>query len=209
MNIAEGDMVPAMALALGASFGSVVHWREDFLRCARNKGAGQAVLQFDASTGALANRWLVAAAATGPGTLLAMATPAADAQVEAFLARPDWAAAYETYQQVVHDSSEPWAADPSHIGEALLLDVRRAGVFEQAKTMLPSARWQDPAQVASWGAALPRDRPVLVYCVYGHEVGRATALRLRAIGVDARFLPGGIDAWQTAGRPVVAKAGAA
>ena len=72
--------------------------------------------------------------------------------------------------------------------------------------MLPAARWQDPAHVATWGATLPKNQPVLVYCVYGHEVGRATAMRLRALGVDARFLPGGIDAWQSAGKPVQAKA---
>ena len=29
---------------------------------------------------------------------------------------------------------------------------------------------------------------VVVYCVYGHEVGRATALRLRAAGLEAHFL---------------------
>ena len=52
-------------------------------------------------------------------------------------------------------------------------------------------------------AELPVDRDVIVYCVYGHEVGRATALRLRAAGVDARYLRGGIDGWQAAGHPVV------
>jgi superoxide dismutase, Fe-Mn family len=45
----------------------------------------------------------------------------------------------------------------------------------------------------------------MVYCVYGHEVGRSTAMRLRAAGVDARFLSGGIDGWKAAGRPLAAK----
>jgi Fe-Mn family superoxide dismutase len=48
-----------------------------------------------------------------------------------------------------------------------------------------------------------------VYCVYGHEVGRVTALRLRAAGVDARYLHGGIDGWVAAGRPTQAKGAAA
>jgi superoxide dismutase, Fe-Mn family len=52
---------------------------------------------------------------------------------------------------------------------------------------------------------LPKDSAVIVYCIYGHEVGRATALRLRSAGVNARFLEGGIDAWQSAGRAVMAK----
>jgi Fe-Mn family superoxide dismutase len=69
------------------------------------------------------------------------------------------------------------------------------------------SRWRDPAQVAQWSAERG-DRPVIVYCVYGHEVGRATALRLRAAGVDARFLRGGIDGWQAAGRPVQRKGAA-
>jgi superoxide dismutase, Fe-Mn family len=46
---------------------------------------------------------------------------------------------------------------------------------------------------------------VVVYCVYGHEVGRGTALRLRAQGVNARFLRGGIDAWEAAGLPLTDK----
>ena len=89
---------------------------------------------------------------------------------------------------------------------ALLIDVRRAGVYAQAATRIPGAQWRDPAAVAAWAAELPVDREVLVYCVYGHEVGRSTALRLRAAGVNARFLEGGIDGWQSAGRPVAAKA---
>ena len=44
-------------------------------------------------------------------------------------------------------------------------------------------------------------------CVYGHEVGRATALRLCASGVAACFLEGGIDAWKNAGLPLSAKGG--
>jgi len=55
---------------------------------------------------------------------------------------------------------------------------------------------------------LPDNKANVVYCVYGHEVGRATALRLRAQGVNARFLRGGIDAWQAAGRPIDPKGNA-
>ena len=55
------------------------------------------------------------------------------------------------------------------------------------------------------GPAGPTDRPVLVYCAYGHEVGRVTAMRLQALGVNARFLVGGIDEWQRAGRATAAK----
>ena len=86
-----------------------------------------------------------------------------------------------------------------------MIDVRRAGVYQQAATMVPGARWRDPAAVATWFSDLSADRDVIVYCVYGHEVGRATALRLRAAGLNARYLRGGIDGWQSAGRSVTSK----
>jgi len=78
----------------------------------------------------------------------------------------------------------------------------RAGVFDKASTVIPGSQWRDPAHVAEWAQEQESTGPVVVYCVYGHEVGRATALRLRAAGVDARFLHGGIDGWERAGRPL-------
>ena len=72
--------------------------------------------------------------------------------------------------------------------------------------MIPGARWCDPAAVSTWAADLPPDQPVAVYCVYGHEVSQSTALRLRAAGIDARYLKVGIDGWVKAGRPVVGTA---
>jgi Fe-Mn family superoxide dismutase len=71
--------------------------------------------------------------------------------------------------------------------------------------MIPGARWCDPSAVAAWSAELTAGRELVVYCVYGHEVSRATAMRLRAGGLNARFLQGGIDGWQAADRPLVDK----
>jgi Fe-Mn family superoxide dismutase len=66
--------------------------------------------------------------------------------------------------------------------------------------LIPWASWRDPAAVDAWARDVPRDKEIVVYCVSSHEVGRATALRLRAQGLEARFLRGGIDGWQAAGR---------
>lgn len=101
--------------------------------------------------------------------------------------------------------SESLGADPDEIGGALVLDVRRAAVYAQARTTIPGARWFDPAAVDTWSATVPTDRDVVVYCVHGHEVSRATAMRLRAAGLDARFLRGGIEGWRAAGRPLADK----
>ena len=208
-------MEPACALALEASFGSVARWREDFAAGVRAHpgGAGWLTLMFQPEVGTLVNRWAGAptpeAAAGVPLLALdlretANATNAADA-LAAFFASIDWAVVYLRYQAAVHAASAAFQADADDAAGALLLDVRRAGAFEKSAHMLPGAQWNDPAQVAQWAGKLPTDREVVVYCVYGHEVGRATALRLRAAGVKARFLSGGIDGWQTAGRPLADK----
>jgi len=126
--------------------------------------------------------------------------------VNAFMDNLDWAQVYARYQPAVHAASEPFGAKSDELAEAVLLDVRRFGMYQQAATTIPGARWRDPARVDEWCAELPTDREVVVYCVYGHEVGRSTAMRLRAAGLKARFLRGGIDGWQTAGRPLAPKA---
>jgi Fe-Mn family superoxide dismutase len=117
----------------------------------------------------------------------------------------NWAAVYERYQLAVHGASEQFGATQDELSGALVLDVRRAGMFEQAETLIPGASWRDPAAVAAWSREVPAGREVVVYCVYGHEVGRATAMRLRSLGLPARYLRGGIDGWQAAGRPLVSK----
>ena len=210
-------MEPACRLALDANFGSVERWREEFVAIAKGLGggSGRVLLTFQPREGTLVNQ-----RAADPTHALADGVPllaldmnehaypiddeaAAAAHVDAFMANIDWTAVYARYQQAVHAATESIGASAEEAGAAAVLDVRRAGVFERAPTMLPGASWLDPAAVGRWAAALPRDREVVVYCVYGHEVGRSTALRLRAAGLNARYLRGGIDAWQAAGYPVV------
>jgi Fe-Mn family superoxide dismutase len=85
------------------------------------------------------------------------------------------------------------------------IDVRRAAVFDTATDMVAGAHWQDPAEVERWAPALEPGVPVVVYCVHGHEVGQSAAQRLRELGVPARYLIGGIEAWRAAGLPLQAK----
>lgn len=214
-------MEPAMKLALDANFSGVERWREEFVACAKalGGGSGWVLLVFQPREGTLVIQWAAdhthAVAGGVPILTLDMYEhayhmdygAAAGAYVDAFMDNIDWAAVYARYQRAVHAASEPIGAGQDELGDALLLDVRRAGVFEQARTMIPGSRWCDPGAVGTWSADLPAGSDVLVYCVYGHEVGRATAMRLRAAGLNARYLRGGIDGWQAAGRPLVDKPG--
>jgi superoxide dismutase, Fe-Mn family len=196
-------MAPAMALALAASFGSVERWREAFIAAARQSQAGaRCALSFNPREGTLA---IGTSNADEDVIPILEFDPQAGTGADAPMQHVDWAAVYERYQSAVNDASENFAVDRTGMAGAQLLDVRRAGVFEQATQMIPGATWRDPAAVKEWAGSLPRGQQVVVYCVYGHEVGRATALRLRAQGVDAKFLRGGIDGWTAAGLPVAGK----
>lgn len=210
-------MVPAMALALAASFGSVERWREEFVAMgkAQGGGSGWVLLTFSPRDGSLVNSWAADHTHNVAGGVPILALDMyehayhmdfganAAAWVDAFMANINWAAVYARYQHAVHGVGEEFSVSQADLQggfkTAVLFDVRRAGVFEQATQMLPNAQWRDPATVAQWAADVPPDSEVVVYCVYGHEVGRSTALRLRAQGINARFLKGGIDEWQKAG----------
>lgn len=204
------DMAPAMDLALAASFGSVALWRAQFVAlgealCERR---GWVVLTFLPSEGRLVNQSRLKdspQAADGEPVLALDSAALADGAWEPTLADIAWDKVYARYQHAVHAVGDALAADPAGLAQAVLLDVRRAGVFAQAPTMMPGATWRDPTTVAQWAAELPTHQEVVVYCVYGHEVGRTTALQLRARGVNARFLAGGVEAWQKAGKPVQSK----
>jgi Fe-Mn family superoxide dismutase len=212
-------MEPAMKLALQANFGSFERWRDEFVAMgkAQGGGSGWVLLVFQPRDGTLVNQWSAdhTHALAGGAPILALDMyehayhldfgAAAGAYVDAFMANIDWAAVYARYRAAVHAASEPFAAAQDDVADALVLDVRRAGVYEQARALIPGARWCDPAAVDAWSRELPTDRELVVYCIYGHEVGRATALRLRAAGLNARYLSGGIDGWQKAGRAVEPK----
>ena len=107
------------------------------------------------------------------------------------------------------DLNQPAAPDDSagvdDLAGALLLDVRRTAAYEAAASVIPGSSWHDPAAVAVWAGSLPAGRRVVVYCVHGHEVSQGAAAQLRAAGFNARYLRGGISAWQAAGLPLQAK----
>jgi len=212
-------MDPACQLALDANFGSVDRWRDEFTACAKALagGSGWMLLVFQPREGTLVNQWAADHTHVLAGGVPILALDmyehayhldfgaAAGDYVEAFMANIDWAQVHARYQQAVHAASEPFGRTADDVGDAFFVDVRRAGVFEQADTMIAGAQWRDPAAVSHWAKELPADREVVVYCVYGHEVSRATALRLRSTGLNARYLHGGFDAWKAAERPIQAK----
>jgi Fe-Mn family superoxide dismutase len=89
----------------------------------------------------------------------------------------------------------------------LLLDVRRRKAYEAGPDLIAGAEWREPENVAEWAGALPKDRDIVVYCVYGHNVSEDIAAALAAKGLKVQALAGGIAAWRAVGGPTQAKKG--
>jgi rhodanese-related sulfurtransferase len=83
-----------------------------------------------------------------------------------------------------------------------ILDTRRDKAYDADDRLLPGAErtGPDPFSLAQGHA---KDQPIVVYCVYGHEVSQDAAAMLRSKGFDARYLAGGIDGWAKEGRPTI------
>jgi rhodanese-related sulfurtransferase len=99
----------------------------------------------------------------------------------------------------------------SRLGTAdapLVVDVRRGATFDADDRMIAGAIRRAPDAVEAWGRELPTDREVVVYCAHGHEVSQGAATALRAAGVNASYLEGGIAGWAELGLPTRKKVGA-
>ena len=223
-------MLPSngFSVALTRDFGSVEQWRAEFTALAKAMGGGSgwAILAWSSREGRLINHW-----AADHTNLLAGATPVlaldmyehsyhidfgakAAAYVDAFMANIRWDAVYRRYGAAVAGDAVPLGVAIGVVVAALedetqhVIDVRRAEDFAAAGDMLAGANWRDPAQVDQWSREIEVTKPVFVYCLKGLDIGRSTALSLRARGFDVRYLSGGIEAWKAAGKPVQPKGAA-
>jgi Fe-Mn family superoxide dismutase len=77
----------------------------------------------------------------------------------------------------------------------VLLDVCLPKDVPRRTDMLAGATMHAPSALPRWTGKLPRDRPIVVYCICGFQVSGTTVTELRKRGYDARALVGGITAW--------------
>ena len=77
----------------------------------------------------------------------------------------------------------------------LLVDVRRPEAFDADPRMIIGAIRRSPEDIERWRRELASDRPVVVYCAHGGEVSQGAAATLRAAGIKAAYLDGGMHDW--------------
>jgi rhodanese-related sulfurtransferase len=86
-----------------------------------------------------------------------------------------------------------------------ILDLRRNDDFDKDSVSMPGALRFEPEQFANWGNSIPKDKEVVLYCAHGKSISNKAVDQLRSIGVRARFVDGGFDAWKAAGGAVQEK----
>jgi Fe-Mn family superoxide dismutase len=216
-----------LATMIAAAFGSVERWRAEFVALGKALagGSGWVLLSWSPREGRLVNQWAAdhthALADATPILALDMYEHAyhldfgadAGAWVETFMRNVAWPRVAQRFEAAVAASAMPFEIAPRELvaaASAVVIDVRRAPVFAAASTKIgganiDGAHWRDPEAVDTWAAELTPEAPVIVYCVHGHAISRGAAARLRAAGLNARSIAGGIERWQAEGLPLHAK----
>src|SRR5262245_58935665 len=218
-----------VAAALEEHFGSVWAWRREFVRAGQSlaDGSGWVALTYSRQTKRLWNTVAAehsgAAVDAAPVLVLDMYEhayhldfgPNARAYVDAFMRNINWAAVMGRLAAVQAQGPLP-PEDPSDgslpslsveelatqlaRGEPVqVLDARPRHHISRTVDLMDGAVWRDPDRVETWVGELSPDRPVAVYCAYGFHVGCNVTKALRARGLDARYVRGGLSAWYAAG----------
>lgn len=84
----------------------------------------------------------------------------------------------------------------------MLLDVRGPDTFESDDKLIIGAIHRAPEDVGTWSKELPSDRPIVIYGTDRNEEGQGVGTSLRAAGIDAAYLEGGIAGWQEMTLPI-------
>ena len=217
-----------LANALARDFGTVAQWREQFTGIAKGLAGsgGWVVLSWSTQRNRLINQWLPdyghALADGFPIIALDMYEHAyhldfgsdASAYLDAYLQNMHWArpairfaaACRLTHPLATATNPSADTVRPEQLQQMLacgeapeLLDVCLREDIAKRYDRLPGARFLQAEDIDQWIDSIPVDRPIIVNCMYGYQVSRQAANRLRDRGLDARILAGGIAAWRAIG----------
>lgn len=76
-----------------------------------------------------------------------------------------------------------------------IVDVRLPEDFAESPKLIRGAVHRNPEDIKDWISEIPRDKPVVLYCVKGKWVSQKAATYLYENGYDVFSLEGGIYAW--------------
>lgn len=229
----SGDAGGDLATALERDFGSVAGWRSKFSACAKAQagGSGWTLLVWSERHRRLMIQWgqdhTNCLAGSIPILALDMYEHAyhldfgakAGAYVDAFMRNIHWERVAGRFRRTTERLADVSPAETTVRGQdvapedllsrlqgredIVVLDVCLAEDLPKRNDMLPGAIVLPPETITDWADELPKDKPIVVYCVYGFQVSGDAVAELRRRGLDAQGLSGGIAAWHAIGGPTV------
>jgi Fe-Mn family superoxide dismutase len=226
----SGDPSGELAAALERDFGSVARWQAECTAMGKALagGSGWVLLTWSDRHGRLVNEWAAdhAHCLAGGQPVLALDMyehayhldfgAKAAAYVDAFMKNIHWDRVAARYARAAESRGRPAAAPaPQSIAaeelrarlergeDIVVLDVCLADDLAKRSDMLPTAQIRAPEAIADWAETLPRDKPIVAYCVYGFQVSGDAVAELRRRGFHAQNLAGGIAAWHAIAGPTV------
>ncbi|MBB6487021.1 Fe-Mn family superoxide dismutase [Rhizobium lusitanum] len=229
----SGDAAGDLAAALERDFGSVAGWRSKFSACAKAQagGSGWTLLVWSERHHRLMIQWgqdhTNCLAGSIPILALDMYEHAyhidfgakAGAYVDAFMRNIHWERVANRFRRMTArlpdiTPDETTAHEQDIAPEDLLtrlqrqedivvLDVCLAEDLPKRSDMLPGAIVMPPETIEGWADELPKDKPIIVYCVYGFQVSGDAVAELRRRGLNVQGLSGGIAAWHAIGASTV------
>ncbi|MDH3666085.1 MAG: hypothetical protein OEN23_04055 [Paracoccaceae bacterium] len=84
-------------------------------------------------------------------------------------------------------------------GEAVLIDLRKPEARTASGEALPGALIRDPFALGHDDPLTEDERPLIVFCVHGHEVSQFACALLMLHGRDVHYVEGGFAALKGAG----------
>lgn len=219
------DPTGVLADAIARDFGSLENWKTEFTAMGRalGGGSGWVTLVWSPRFGGLSNQWSAdhthALAGGIPILALDMYEHAyhmdfgsnAGAYVDAFMNNLHWDRptkrlmdATEKLNETDHSednevSVEELAAMLASDDAPILLDICLDEDMAKRNDKIPGARTLAPQDIETWIKDLPKDQPIIGYCVYGYQVSGNAVAEMQQRGLDAKRLKGGIAAWHAMG----------
>lgn len=80
--------------------------------------------------------------------------------------------------------------------DVIVIDVRREADFSAGPDRITGALRKLPEAAETWADELPKEQNVVIYCARGGSVSNTVLDVLLHKGISARYLEGGIEAWQ-------------
>ena len=216
-----GDPEGPLAEAIARDFGSLGRWRTEFTAMGRALagGSGWVLLSRSPRDGTLCNVWAAdhTHGLAGGTPILALDLyehayhldfgTNASAYVDAFMANLHWPRLLARFTGAESRQTSPTidTLAARHLLDSdstiAVIDARLADDAASVPVRLQGARRAPPDRIEAVAAGLARNSKAIVYCAWGFEIGGDCAARLRAHGIDAVAIAGGLGAWRADGLP--------